>query len=408
MSAPPNARKTGGLVAAIESCCDTVMAPVRTYSTNKEVTLLDRKLGMLYFAITSIVMSYVIGVRLYYEKGYKAVELSNGVVGIKLEGTGYTKTKGLIEPADIASLVKVGPEGDALFLPTRWVTWTEQRRGNCTNADEPCSADSDCRREPPLAPGKCEGQLCERYQWCSPGSNGQYTGATAPHDPFSAQHAAALEAVGETVLQEIGQIDKVELEVVLTGVVGFQQLTNVELSSENGKARVRWTLAQLLQRAGMGQDVAQTDGGVLSLLLFWDCPNLFAPADCLPNLQVTQLAPGVPFYVQWANYYRRAADPSIEYRDLHQARGLRLLVRSKAMGAQVDIQMIMLQISVMLALMPIASMLADTIMQYLFAERRHYREYKVEESPDFSDVRAKVEQLEKQSKSKGMKQAEYA
>jgi len=160
------------------------MAPVRTYSTNKEVTLLDRKLGMLYFAITSIVMSYVIGVRLYYEKGYKAVEFSNGVVGIKLEGTGYTKTKGLIEPADIASLVKDGPEGDALFLPTRWVTWTEQRRGNCTNADEPCSADSDCRREPPLAPGKCEGQLCERYQWCSPGSNGQYTGATAPHDPF--------------------------------------------------------------------------------------------------------------------------------------------------------------------------------------------------------------------------------
>jgi len=61
------------------------------------------------------------------------------------------------------------------------------------------------------------------------------------------------------VLQEIGQIDKVELEVVLTGVVGFQQLSSVELSTENGKARVRWTLAQVLQRAGMGQDVAQTD-----------------------------------------------------------------------------------------------------------------------------------------------------
>ena len=35
-------------------------------------------------------------------------------------------------------------------------------------------------------------------------------------------------------------------------------------------------------------------------------------------------------------------------------------------------------------------------MQHLFSERRHYREYKTELSPDFSDVRAKVEQLEKQ------------
>ena len=33
-------------------------------------------------------------------------------------------------------------------------------------------------------------------------------------------------------------------------------------------------------------------------------------------------------------------------------------------------------------------------MQYAFAERRHYREYKVETTPDFSDVREKVEALE--------------
>lgn len=52
-------------------------------------------------------------------------------------------------------------------------------------------------------------------------------------------------------------------------------------------------------------------------------------------------------------------------------------------------------------------MLADTIMLYAFAERRHYREYKTELSPDFSDVRAKVEQLEKQSKSQQYKAMEY-
>ena len=47
-------------------------------------------------------------------------------------------------------------------------------------------------------------------------------------------------------------------------------------------------------------------------------------------------------------------------------------------------------------------------MQHLFSERRHYREYKTENSPDFSDVRAKVEQLEKQSQARQAKAMNYA
>ena len=94
-------------------------------------------------------------------------------------------------------------------------------------------------------------------------------------------------------------------------------------------------------------------------------------------------------------------------------------------GEKLDAGQCMLQLFVALALMPIASSLADTIMQachlpapllgaatlprltltltlaltltltptlpqHLFSERRHYRDYKTEQSPDFSDVRAKV------------------
>ena len=63
---------------------------------------------------------------------------------------------------------------------------------------------------------------------------------------------------------------------------------------------------------------------------------------------------------------------------------------------------------VALALFPIAAYLADAIMQHLFSERRHYREYKTELSPDFSDVRAKVEQLEEQSQSRQSRAMNYA
>ena len=51
-----------------------------------------------------------------------------------------------------------------------------------------------------------------------------------------------------------------------------------------------------------------------------------------------------------------------------------------------------------ICLSQVAKVLADTIMQYAFAERRHFRDYKAETTPDFSDIRAKVEEFEKQAK----------
>jgi len=87
---------------------------------------------------------------------------------------------------------------------------------------------------------------------------------------------------------------------------------------------------------------------------------------------------------------------------------LRLLVSTTGTGTQISVLMIMQQLFVILALLPIASALADYIMQNCFSERRHYREYKTEQSPDFSDVRAKVEQLEKRSQTRQAKEMEYA
>ena len=117
------------------------------------------------------------------------------------------------------------------------------------------------------------------------------------------------------------------------------------------------------------------------------------------------LGEGKPYLQSWARYYRRGQ--STLYRDMLQARGLRVLVRAEGTGERLDALQIVTQFFVALALFPIAAMLADTIMQTVFSERRHYREYKTEESPDFSDVRAKVEQLDKQSRSRQAKAMNY-
>ncbi len=123
-----------------------------------------------------------------------------------------------------------------------------------------------------------------------------------------------------------------------------------------------------------------------------------------------RLADNTSFGIQWASYHqvRDASGPEvIQQRDLHSATGLRLVFSSRGSGRRVDLYACMLQLFMALALLPVAGMIADAIMQNVFAERRHYREYKMEVTPDFSDVRAKVEQLEKQTKAQQQKALDY-
>ena len=96
-----------------------------------------------------------------------------------------------------------------------------------------------------------------------------------------------------------------------------------------------------------------------------------------------------------------------QHRDLHSAKGLRLLFSSRGTGRRVDLYACVMQLVMILALVPIAGLIADAIMTNVFAERRHYQEYKNEMTPDFSDVRAKVEQLEQQTQAQQQKMLDY-
>ena len=186
--------------------------------------------------------------------------------------------------------------------------------------------------------------MCSRFQWCVPGVDGKYVGPTAPSDPFASEQYAAQEAI----LQGLDlKHDAFRMQIVAS--VSYPQLDGASSSvNTEGKARVRWTIAQIIHRAGMTVETAQKLGGVLSARLRWNCA---LPIDgCQPTLIVTQLAPGRPFYREYANYYRHAPSDNTSYRELYQARGLRILVTVEGIGHKVSLYMIMLQIFVLLTL----------------------------------------------------------
>lgn len=63
-----------------------------------------------------------------------------------------------------------------------------------------------------------------------------------------------------------------------------------------------------------------------------------------------------------------------------------------------SISAIMLQISSMIALLWLANAAADFMMLHVLPERKHYRTYKQERTPDFSDLRNKIAEVEGEKK----------
>ena len=389
------------------------------YVSQKTVTILERRLGLMHLFFFVLIMGYMVGVRLVMEKGYQAVEISHGFVSATLEGNTYSKGSGQAYAVDMPELIGPQLESNALFVPTTVATTRRQVQDNCTDPEQPCNADADCMRQPPLAYGLCEDGRCVQLGWC-------------PRENFDVTQV--------TVLQNLR-----DLNVILAADMHFPRLGSERMSTEDGRnARTSWPLASLIKRAGVPYATAVSDGLVLSCVLEWACDLNPGAAPCVPRLRVYPLAVNASFSAQWATYYQvrggmraglarppRPCSPHVrtlpkltltcaptyrqvrdgpeteQHRDLHNATGLRLLFTSRGTGRRVDLYACVLQLFMILALVPIAGTIADTIMTNVFAERRHYQEYKNEMTPDFSDVRAKVEQLEQQTQATQQKMLDY-
>ena len=78
------------------------------YVSQKTVTILERRLGLMHLFFFVLIMGYMVGVRLILERGYLAVELSHGFVSATLEGNTYSMGGGQSYAVDSPELI--GPQ----------------------------------------------------------------------------------------------------------------------------------------------------------------------------------------------------------------------------------------------------------------------------------------------------------
>jgi len=87
------------------------------YDTVKEVRVLDRRLGLIYYLVLGLVVFYVTVIVFLINKKYQDYEKSDGWVLAKIHNSPFAADNTV--PFDIYDAVHNPGEAGALFLPTR-------------------------------------------------------------------------------------------------------------------------------------------------------------------------------------------------------------------------------------------------------------------------------------------------
>jgi len=354
------------------------------YKTIKVVKMLDRRLGFLFYTIQVLVLIYILVFVFAMNQGYLASEISIGQVSVRVIGATYSKVNGLNVPYDAIDMRQPSIENGAVFIATK-IDMIRQERGTCVNPEYPCAINGDCPAIVGVSEQICTNGQCMMHGWC-PGIDPSNDNAVT----------VRLEHPEDVILWFRSSISFPTLSANAT----FSTMNHEDpVFSEAHGATDAWTLKELINLADGPLGAIKEDGALMSVRLEWTCRTDTGDGCDAPIPHISRLDEGKVrgFSYHTAHYIREPSlDMSRDKRVLMEMTGVRILVASKGTGKQVSLMATVLQISSGLALLSVAKLATDIMMLQVLPEKEHYRKYKEELTPDFSDLRDKVVEKENQ------------
>lgn len=341
------------------------------YDTIKEVRVLDRRLGLIYYFVLGMVVFYIIIFCLIMNQQYLAFEKTNGFMMTKVLNPSFVNSTdgeaGM--PFDVFEAFSNPGESGALFIPTRVVvTRGQSQEGDCGNPAFSCKSDKECDTGEAVAVAKCEQGHCVRRGWCPPELPGAST-------------------------TEIFQVDAEAYQVWFQGKVQyhiFQTYEGEGLSAGNMEDEApvmspadnanTYGIWYILEKAGIKLADIWRDGAVLLLTAKFDC-DLDAD-ECQTNIEGATVDVENGYNYKVVNYFEEGGKRK---RNLYHFFGIRLVVFSMGLGKRSDFTQIFLVLSQAIALLSCAGTVADIFLQYMVPERKHYIEQKIIQTEDFGD-----------------------
>ncbi|KAK7088034.1 P2X purinoceptor 4-like isoform X1 [Littorina saxatilis] len=364
------------------------------YDTPRIVHIRSKKVGIINRLIQITILAYLIGYVIVWRKGYQQFDNVQSAVTTKVKGVVFTNFTGI--PGldgrvwDVSDYVVPPQENGAFFVMTNVLVTPTQTQGTCdedpTVADARCENKTCTRGEPVnlgngIKTGNCidstvdpGAKVCEIYAWCPVERADNTTQAPTP---------ALLGSENFTVFIK-NNIEFPKFDVLRRNILGFDNDT--ELSScrfDPNDARYKlcpiFGLSQIVQLAGTNYSDIAKGGGVIQVIINWDCNLDLDVSECLPEYSFRRLDRGDfsisrGFNFRYADHYK--LENGTGQRTLYKAWGIRFLVSVQGQAGKFFIIPLLLNFGSGIALLSIATVICDIVVLYLLKARSYYKDKK--------------------------------
>eukprot|EP00347_Sterkiella_histriomuscorum_P017542 403348942 len=385
----------------IESC---------TYQTPKIVRVIDRKIGLIYYGICLLIISYIVFYVLLYKKEYYQTEKTIGGSIIKPFGklVGKDQFTNQTRVFDIGDYTRNIDETSAIFIATKIEITEGQQQKYCHIT--PCESDADCKninQNPPISERICMSSgFCKQYAWC-PVHNSNSTKNTKT---FVMENLQDLHFEFVNVIQ-FGSEEEIEDIIYSTDAIEYDKHGEKKVVFYPEKRANALNMTEILINIDEDQSLTQEEyekiinkGAIIKIVFDYYC-DLRNMKECEPDISFQMLSEvgDAPVQIEDSLTYSFASNSSSandQMRDLTVMTGIRLIFHVQGYGNTLSYASIILQISSALALLNIAATLCDLIMLYCPLLKKEHREkyfdYKIEDSEDFSNLQERVDLIEKE------------
>lgn len=342
-----------------------------SYYSSKNVRILDRRLGYIYYGTLTLILLYLIVVVFLINKSYLDIEKVEGFTYTELSGAAYS-TGSTPYVWDIPEENPWGHETSAVFIPSKVVVTRAQYQGVCADPYLYCESDADCATNDlpnVIETEKCSlcetGTYgCEAWRWCPPESN---------HSNIYYLENAAHQIVWARY--------KVEFQRLAT--LSKDNFADDEYSLYPGENSNAWQVSDIIQMAGSNFSQIADKGGLFKATLVLKCiRNPKEKCDMALQVQRLDKSDSGGYSMQHAEYYRQSGK---QYRDLYHFKGVRILFSTYGIYITPSLFNIVLQIASALGLIIASNAITDAVMLNVLKEKSHFKQLKIKESEDLND-----------------------
>lgn len=367
------------------------------YETPHIIHIHSKKVGILSRLIQLLIIAYIVGYVIVWNKGYQQFSGINSSVTTKLKGvvsTNFTDEQFVVPNPeiyrriwDVSEYVVPPQENGAFFVMTNVIITPNQTRNTqcaedaripgskCNNTDNKCVQGEYVVNGNGIMTGQCvptgkeNVSTCEITAWC-PVETGEF-----PLGP----HKALLEGSRNFTVLLKNSIEFPLFNIKRRNVLNSSNKTYLESCHYNPDTDPScpiFKLDTIVREAGENYSDMAVEGGVVAIIINWDC-NLDRDLEkhCIPTYRFNRLDnPDAQIARGWN--FRYSTHYSDVERTLYKAYGIRFVVLVEGRAGKFNMIPLLLNVGSGLALLGLATVFCDIVVLYCVHSRDYYREKK--------------------------------